>query len=336
MPRGFFRTQERLPLRAVDIVPVMSEKWGWSPWFDPGYYENEGKEMKREVIITCAVTGAGDTTGKNPAVPVTPEQIARAALQARKAGAAVAHIHVRDPKTGRTSREYGLYKEVVERIRNAGSDVIINLTAGMGGEFAPDENSPHLAAAGTDIVSARERIAHIRDLAPEMCTLDCGTMNLSRNAYIATPDQLRTMARGIREAGVRPEIEVFELGHIWMAKQLIKEGLVENPPIFQLCMGIPFGAPPCVECMLAMRNQLPQSAHWAAFGIGPYQFPFAAQSMLLGGNIRVGLEDNLYLEKGVLADNRQLVEKAVRLVDMLGGTVTTPDRAREILQLPQR
>lgn len=289
--------------------------------------------MNAAPIITCAITGAGDTAGKNAAVPVTPKQIADSVLSAREAGAAVAHIHVRDPKTGKSSRKSELYREVVERIRESGSDVIINLTAGMGGDFVPDENDPNVGGEGSDMASAEERIAHIRELRPEICTLDCGTMNYAETAYVTTPEQLRTMAKGIAESGVKPEIEVFEMGHIWMAKQLIKEGLIADPPLFQLCLGIPFCAPATPEAMLALRNQLPGDAVWAGFGIGRNQFPFAAQALLLGGHMRVGLEDNLYVRKGVLADNAMLVEKAVHLADMLGASPATPDQARKMLGL---
>jgi len=291
--------------------------------------------MKTTPIITCAITGAGDTADKNPAVPVTPKEIAESAIAARKAGAAVAHIHVRDPETGKASRAPELYREVVERIRESGSDVIINLTAGMGGDFVPDENEPNTGGAGSDMAGAEERIAHIRELKPEICTLDCGSMNYADAAYVTTPDQLRTMAAGIAESGVKPEIEVFEMGHVWMAKQLIQEKLIAAPPLFQLCMGIPFCAPATPEAMLTLRNQLPEDAVWAGFGIGRNQFPFAAQALLMGGHMRVGLEDNLYLKKGVAADNVMLVEKAVQLADTLGATPATPDHAREILGLNQ-
>ncbi len=289
--------------------------------------------MQNEVIITCAVTGAGDTRAKNPAVPVTPEEICESVLEAEKAGAAVAHIHVRDPETGKASRKPEFYRETVERIRETGSNIVINVTAGMGGDFVPDEADPSRGGEGTDMASAQERIEHILELKPEICTLDCGSMNYADAAYITTPDQLRVMAKGIRDAGVKPEIEVFELGHIWMAKQLIAEGLIEEPPLFQLCMGIPFCAPGEPECMMAMRDQLPEGALWAGFGIGRNQFPLAAQAILLGGHMRVGLEDNIYLEKGVLADNAKLVEKAVGLVKTLGAGIASPDRAREILKL---
>lgn len=291
--------------------------------------------MNTTPIITCAITGAGDTADKNPAVPVTPKEIAESAIAARKAGAAVAHIHVRDPETGKASRAPELYREVVERIRESGSDVIINLTAGMGGDFVPDENEPNTGGAGSDMAGAEERIAHIRELKPEICTLDCGSMNYADAAYVTTPDQLRTMAAGIAESGVKPEIEVFEMGHVWMAKQLIQEKLIAAPPLFQLCMGIPFCAPATPEAMLTLRNQLPEDAVWAGFGIGRNQFPFAAQALLMGGHMRVGLEDNLYLKKGVAADNVMLVEKAVQLADTLGATPATPDHAREILGLNQ-
>ena len=289
--------------------------------------------MRDEVILTCAVTGAGDTPGRSPHVPVTPEEIAESALAAREAGAAVVHIHVRDPETGKAAREHELYAEVVERVRSAGSDVIINLTAGMGADFVPSKDNPALGGEGSDMADAFGRVAHVLELKPELCTLDCGSMNYADTAYVATPDQLREMAALIRDAGVKPEIECFELGHIWLASTLMAEGLLAEPLLFQLCMGIPFGAPATTANLLAMRDNLPQGAQWAAFAIGKMEMPFVAQSLLLGGHVRVGLEDNLYLEKGVQATNSQLVDKARTIVETLGARTVTPDRAREILRL---
>ena len=289
--------------------------------------------MNYEVIITCAVTGSGDTADKHPDLPKSPEQIAAAAIEAAKAGAAVAHIHVRDPKTGEAGRKIEWYQEVVERVRASSTDVVINLTAGMGGDFMPDKEDPSKGGPGTDMATPDERLAHVKKLLPEICTLDCGTQNYSSTAYISTPDMLRKMAKIIKDLGVKPEIEVFELGQIWFAKQLIKEGLIEKPPLFQLCMGIPWTAEANTENMLALRNMLPEDSIWAGFGISRMQMPMVAQAMILGGNVRVGLEDNLYLKRGDLASNGQLVERAVEIVEGLGGSIITPQQTREKLEL---
>jgi len=290
-----------------------------------------------EVIVTCAVTGAGDTAATHPRLPVTPEQIAEAALQAARAGAAIAHIHVRDPQTGAPSRRLELYREVVERIRSSDVDVIINLTTGMGGDLIVDDARPARAGAGSDMVPALERLEHIEALLPEMCTLDCGSMNFYDGDYVAvvTPNQLRAMAARIRELGVKPELEVFDSGHLRLANKLIEEGLVDGPPLFQLCLGIPWGAPADVRTMLAMIDLLPPDARWAAFAISRMEMPFVAQSVLLGGNVRVGLEDNLYLRRGVLAGNAELVERAVHIVESLGAQVLDTDAARRKLGLRQ-
>jgi uncharacterized protein (DUF849 family) len=295
----------------------------------------EGCGVNREVIITCAVTGAGDTVGKHPAIPVTPEQIAAAALEAAKAGAAVVHIHVRDVKTGQGNRDPQLFREVVERIRGSGTDVVLNLTTGMGGDLYPGPNDPAVAGPGTDFAPPEERVRHVEALRPEICSLDCGTMNFGSGLAVNTPDHLRVMAQRIRRCGVKPELEVFELGHIWLAKQLHAEGLIESPPLFQICLGIPWGAEANPGTLQLMCDMLPEGAHWAAFGIGPMEFPMLAQSMLLGGHVRVGLEDNLYLSKGVFASNGQLVEKAVTIVETLGARVLGPQEARERLGLKQ-
>ena len=240
--------------------------------------------MNREVIITCAVTGAGDTVGKHPAIPVTPEQIATAALEAAKAGAAVAHIHVRDVETGKGNRDPSLFREVVERIRGSGTDIVLNLTTGMGGDLYPGQDDPAVAGPGTDFAPPEERVQHVEALRPEICSLDCGTMNFGSGLAVNTPDHLRVMARRIRQCGVKPELEVFELGHIWLAKRLLAEGLIESPPLFQICLGIPWGAEANTETLQLMRDMLPEGAHWAAFGIGPMEFPMVAQSVLLGGH----------------------------------------------------
>ncbi len=293
--------------------------------------------MNNEVIVSCAVTGAGDTAGIHPELPVTPAQIAAAAVAAAKAGAAVAHIHVRDPQTGAPSRKLEYYREVVDRIRSSGADVIINLTTGMGGDLIVDDASPSVAAPGSDMIPALERLEHIEALRPEMCTLDCGSMNFSDGDYVAvvTANQLRTMAARVQELGVKPELEVFDTGHVRLANKLVEEGLIDGAPLFQLCLGIPYGAPADTRTMAAMIDLLPPGAVWAAFAISRMEMPIVAQAVLLGGNVRVGLEDNLYLRRGVFASNTQLVEKAVGLVEMLGARTLTASEARAKLGLRQ-
>jgi uncharacterized protein (DUF849 family) len=286
--------------------------------------------MNKDVIITCAVTGAGDTVGKHPAIPVTPAQIADAAIEAARAGAAVAHIHVRDPETGKFSRDPALYAEVVERIRASATDVIINLTAGMGGDFELGETDPKLAGPNTDLVGPLERLVHVEQLRPEICTLDCGTLNFGdgNTIYISTPDYLRTGAARVQQLGVKPELEIFDTGHLWFAKQMLAEGLLDAPPLFQFCLGIPWGAPADTVSMKAMADNLPPGAIWAAFGIGRSQMPMVAQAVLLGGHVRVGLEDNLYLDRGVFASNGTLVDRAVKIIELMGARVVTPAEAR--------
>ncbi|WP_179894116.1 3-keto-5-aminohexanoate cleavage protein [Streptomyces anulatus] len=294
--------------------------------------------VNQDVIITCALTGAGDTVGRSPHVPVTPEQIAASAVEAAGAGAAVVHIHVREPETGAPSRDPRLYREVVERIRETGTDVVINLTAGMGGDLVIDPEAPLRQLPGTDLVSGLERLPHVEELLPDICTLDCGSLNFGdgSNLYVSTPDMLRTGAQRIQELGVRPELEIFDTGQLWFAKQLLAEGLLDDPTVFQLCMGIPWGAPADPGVLQAMVNMLPQGAQWASFALGRMQMPWVAQSILLGGHVRVGLEDNLYLGKGVKATNGQLVERAVRITESLGSRVATPDEARAKLGLRPR
>lgn len=289
--------------------------------------------MNHDVIISCAVTGAGDTVGKHPAIPVTPRQIADAAIEAAEAGAAIAHLHVRDPQTGKAARDLALYREAVGHIRASGVDVVINLTAGMGGDFVFDPANPGRGGPGTDMADAAERVAHVEELRPEICTLDCGSLNFGNGAYLATADVLREMARRIQAAGVRPEIEAFELGHIWLAKQLMKEGLIDEPALFQLCLGIPWGAEATTEAMVAMRNHLPPGCNWAGFAIGRMQMPFVAQAVLLGGNVRVGLEDNIWLDRGVPASNGALVTRAREIIERLGARVLGPAEARTKLGL---
>ena len=291
--------------------------------------------MNNEVIVTCAVTGAGDTLGKHPEVPVTPEQISNAAIAAAKAGASVAHIHVRDPETGLGSRDVNLFKEVVERIRDSETDVVINLTAGMGGDWVPSEENPSMPGPGTDMIGPEERLAHVKEIHPEICSLDCGTMNFGNGneIYISPPGYLREMASMIQEWGVKPELEVFELGQIRFAKQMIKEGLINEPPMFQICLGIPWGAEQTVDAMKVMKDELPTNSSWASFGIGRMQMPMAAAAVAMGGNVRVGLEDNLYLEKGVLASNDQLVTRVIEIIDRMGSRVLSPQETRDKLKL---
>ena len=291
--------------------------------------------MNHEVIVTCAVTGAGDTLGKHPEVPVTPEQISNAAIAAAKAGASVAHIHVRDPETGLGSRDVNLFKEVVERIRDSETDVVINLTAGMGGDWIPSEEDPSMPGPGTDMIGPEERLAHVKEIHPEICSLDCGTMNFGNGneIYISPPGYLREMASMIQEWGVKPELEVFELGQIRFAKQMIKEGLINEPPMFQICLGIPWGAEQTVDSMKVMKDELPTNASWASFGIGRMQMPMAAAAVAMGGNVRVGLEDNLYLDKGVLASNDQLVTRVIEIIQRMGSRVLSPKETRDKLKL---
>ena len=291
--------------------------------------------MNFEPIITCAVTGAGDTTAKHPGVPVTPKEIADAAIEAAKAGAAVAHIHVRDPETGKGSRDIGLFKEVVDRVRSSNTDVVINLTAGMGGDWVPSEDDPAMPGPGTDMIGPEERLAHVKENLPEICSLDCGTLNFGNGneIYISTPPYLRKMAELTKEWGVKPELEVFDLGHIRFAKAMVAEGLIADPPMFQICLGIPWGADQDVDTMKVMKDQLPAGASWASFGISRMQMPMAAVAVAMGGNVRVGLEDNLYLDRGVLASNGQLVERAVEIIQRMGATPATPAQARQKLAL---
>jgi len=290
--------------------------------------------MNNNVVITCAVTGAGDAIDKHPDLPVTPEQIAEAVINSARAGAAIAHIHVRDPESGKGARDLDCYREVVERVRADSTDVVVNLTAGMGGDWVPGDNNPAEGGPGTDMVGPAERLAHVEELRPDICSLDCGTMNFGeREIYINTADYLREMAQKIKSWGVKPELEVFELGQIRFANRMIEEGLIADPPLFQICLGIPWGAPADTDTMLAMRNALSPGARWAGFGIARMQMPMVAQAVLLGGNVRVGLEDNLYLDRGVPASNAQLVQRATEIIEKLGAKVASPDEAREQLQL---
>ena len=294
--------------------------------------------MNSEVIITCAVTGAGDTTGRSDKVPVTPEQIADAAIEAARAGAAIAHIHVRDPKTGQGSRDVGLFRETVERVRESNVDVIINLTAGMGGDWVPSEEDPSMPGPGTDMVGPEERLAHVVECMPEICSLDCGAMIFgnANDLYLNTPAYLRKMAKMTQQLGVKPELEVFDLGQVRLARSLVDEGLIDAPPMFQICLGIPWGAGADTETMVAMKQALPDNAVWAGFGISRMQMPMVAQAMVLGGNVRVGLEDNIYLDRGVLATNGQLVQRAVEIINRLGGRALSADEARAKVGLKKK
>jgi len=294
--------------------------------------------VNRNVIITCALTGAGDTVGRSEHVPVTPEQIAESGIAAARAGAAIIHIHVRDPETGVGSRDVELYREAVELIRASDVDVVVNTTAGMGGDLVLDPHDPTTFVEGTDLVSGVERLAHVEELLPDICTLDCGSLNFGEGSlvYVSTPDMLREGAKRIQELGVRVEMEIFDTGHLWFAKTLVEEGLVDAPAMFQLCMGIPYGAPADPRLLATMVDQLPEGAVWASFALGSMQMPWVAQSVLLGGHVRVGLEDNLYLSRGVKATNAQLVERARGIVEGMGASVATPDEARQILQLEPR
>jgi uncharacterized protein (DUF849 family) len=291
-------------------------------------------------FITCAVTGSGSSQERSPHVPRSPEQIANSAIDAAKAGAAIVHCHVRDPETGAPSRRLDLYREVTERIRDSETDVILNFTAGMGGDmvFGDAENPLPLNMASTDMAGATERVAHVAECLPEICTLDCGTMNFAEADYVMTntPGMLRAMGQMMTDLGVRPEIEVFETGHLWFARQLVEEGIIEHPVMIQMCMGIPWGAPDDLNTFMAMVNNTPANWTHSAFSIGRHEMPFVAAAMLSGGNIRVGLEDNLWLEKGVLATNAQLVEKAATIAINMGATLMTPAEVREKLQLTKR
>ena len=294
--------------------------------------------MTFDAFITCAITGAGATTGKSEKVPVTPREIADSAIEAAKAGAAVVHLHVRDPKTKAGSRSVALYKEAVDRIRSSGIDVLINLTAGMGGDLVlgdPEHPLPP-KTKGTDMAGATERLAHVKELLPDICTLDCGTMNfLAGGDYIMvnSTDMLRAMAKQMNDLGVKPECEVFDTGQLWQVKELMKEGLLTDPVLIQLCMGIPYGAPADINTFMAMVNTLPEKSVWSSFAISRMQLPWVAQSVLAGGNVRVGLEDNIYLSKGVLATNGQLVERAATILAAMNVSIMSPADVRNKLGL---
>jgi uncharacterized protein (DUF849 family) len=294
--------------------------------------------MQWEAFITCAVTGAGATTDRSDKVPVTPDAIAASAIEAARAGAAIAHIHVRDPETGRGSRDTALYRQVVEQVRASDVDAVLNLTAGMGGDLVlGGEHAPlPLDASGTDMIGAHERLVHIEELRPEICTLDCGSMNFAAggdHVMVNTPPMLRAMAARVRELGVRPELEVFDTGHLVLVHELIRGGLIEHPAMVQLCMGIPYGAPDDLATLLALVARLPEGSVFSAFSIGRMQLPFVAMAVLAGGNVRVGLEDNIYLARGVLASNGDLVARAVAILEGMGVRILGPADVRERLSL---
>jgi len=296
-------------------------------------------EPNKEVFITCAVTGSGNTQERSSYVPRSPSEIATSAIEAAKAGAAVVHCHVRDPNTGKPSRSLDFYQQVTELIRSSSTDVILNLTAGMGGDLVlGGTDSPLPPAAGTDMISAKARIAHIEQCLPELCTLDCGTMNFAEADYVMTntPGMLREMGAIMTAIGVKPEIEAFDTGHLWFAKQLVNEGVLKSPALVQLCMGVPWGAPDDLNTFMAMVNNVPEDWNWSAFSLGRSQMPYVAASVLAGGNVRVGLEDNLWLRKGVLASNAQLVANAVSIIENLGSTILSPSEVRSKLGLVKR
>ncbi|MFO6462791.1 3-keto-5-aminohexanoate cleavage protein [Jannaschia sp. KMU-145] len=296
-------------------------------------------QMNREVFVTCAVTGSGATQDRSPHVPRTPEAIADDCIAASRAGAAIAHVHVRDPETGAPARDPALYRAVVERVRASDADVVLNLTAGMGGDliFGPPD-APLPLRDGTDMIGAEARLAHIAECRPEICTLDCGTMNFAEADYVMTntPGMLRAMATGMRELGVRPEVECFDTGHLWLAAELAREGVLDTPALVQLCMGVPWGAPNDLNTLMAMVNAVPDGWTWSAFSLGRDQMAYAAAAVLAGGHVRVGLEDNLMLDRGVLATNAQLVTRAVEIVTRMGARILGPDEVRARLGLTRR
>jgi 3-dehydrocarnitine:acetyl-CoA trimethylamine transferase len=291
--------------------------------------------MARKVIITCALTGgAAPPASKHPGLPFSPEEIAVSAIGAARAGAAIVHVHVRDPETGIASMAPEYYREVVERVRAGGVDVLINLTTGAGGRFVPGEEEPAMGAAASVFRTPETRVRHVEELRPDICSLDMGSMNFGASVFVNTPDHLTRMAEAIRAVGVKPELEVFDSGHLRLAARLIADGVIDAPAMFQLCLGISWGEAATPEAMMHLRDQLPPGSLWAGFGIAQFQFPMVAQAVVLGGHVRVGLEDNLYLSRGVPApDNAALVARAVDIIGLLGDEVASPDDAREILAL---
>ena len=299
-----------------------------------------GLQPSREIFITCAVTGAGDTTGRSDKIPITPQEIADSCIASAKAGAAIVHIHVRDPKTGAPARDPALYAEVMNIIRESKVDMVLNFTAGMGGDmvFGSAEEPLPLNDEGTDMAGATERLAHVRNLLPEICTIDCGTMNFGEGDYVMTntPSILREMSKQVQALGVRPEIECFDTGHLQLAMWLKENGWIDDPVMIQLCMGIPWGSPDDLHTMMAMTANVPDDWTFSAFSIGRNQLPYVAMAILAGGNVRVGLEDNIYLKKGVLATNEDLVKRAVQIAQGMGVKILSPAEVREKMQLQKR
>ena len=293
-----------------------------------------------DIFITCAVTGSGNTTKRSDKVPITPRQIADSCIDAANSGAAIVHIHVRDPETGMPSRDPSLYAEVVSLIAESKVDVVINLTAGMGGDmvFGSAEEPLPLSEKGTDMAGATERLIHVRNILPEICTLDCGTMNFGEGDYVMTNTTgiLQEMSRQVQGLGVRPEIECFDIGHLQLAVWLKEQGYIDDPVMIQLCMGIPWGAPDDLHSILAMVSNIPNDWNFSAFSIGRNQLPYVAMAILSGGNVRVGLEDNIYLKKGVLATNKDLVDRAVKISEGMGCNILGPEQVREKLKLVKR
>ena len=295
--------------------------------------------LNREVFITCAVTGSGSTQDRSQFVPRSPKDIADSAINAARAGAAIVHCHVRDPETGKPSRNLAYYREVTDRIRGADVDVVLNLTAGMGGDIVfGGTEKPLPVAEGTDMIGAEERVAHIIECLPEICTLDCGTMNFAEADYVMTntPGMLQEMGSIMTKAGVKPEIEAFDTGHLWYAKQLVKDGIIGEDVLVQLCMGVPWGAPDDLNTFMAMVNNVPENWTFSAFSLGRNQMPYVAAAILAGGNVRVGLEDNLWLKKGVLAKNEDLVLRAKKIIEAMGARVIGPEEVRDKLELDKR
>jgi uncharacterized protein (DUF849 family) len=296
-------------------------------------------EIKSNIFITCAITGSGNTQDRSSNIPRSPKQIADSAIAAAKEGAAIVHCHVRDPESGAPSRDPVLYRELTDRIRDSKTDVVLNLTSGMGGDmFFGPPSAPLPLKNDTDMGSAESRMEPIADCLPEICTLDCGTMNFGEGDYVMTntPDMLRTMGRMMTELGIKPEIEAFDTGHLWFAKQLVEEGIIEDPALVQLCMGIPWGAPNDLNTYMAMVNNIPSDWNWSSFSISRDQMPYVAASVLAGGNVRVGLEDNIWLEKDVLATNESLVRKATTIIEAMGSTIMNPQEVRNLLGLTKR
>lgn len=285
-------------------------------------------------ILTCAVTGTFPTRQHNSALPVTPEEIADACIGAAKAGAAVCHIHVRDPATGVPSMRMEYYREVVSRLRGSDTDLVINLTTGPGGRYVPSDDDPAKAAPSTTLTTPQARIAHVLELRPEICTLDLNTMWFGGGAVINSPRNIAIMAEAIYAAGVKPELEVFDTGDIVLANELVAAGTLRSPALFQLCTGIKYGMPSTPEMMALAKSMLPKDSTWAAFGPGRHAFPMLAQAFILGGHCRIGMEDTVHLARGVPApSNAALVEKSVRIIRELGGRPATPAEARQILGL---